>query len=44
MEVWIGFYDFLMEGWYVWVDGLLILFFEWLFGEFDGNEVENCIV
>lgn len=43
-EAWIGLHDLSTEGRYVWVDGSPIPFSEWLPGEPDGNEAENCIV
>ena len=43
-EAWIGLHDRSTEGRYVWVDGSPIPFSEWLPGEPDGNEAENCIV
>ena len=43
-EAWIGLHDHSSEGRYVWVDGSTIPFSEWLPGEPDGNEDENCIV
>ncbi|KAL9984866.1 hypothetical protein ACROYT_G007207 [Oculina patagonica] len=43
-EAWIGLNDRSTEGRYVWVDGSPIPFSEWLPGEPDGNEAENCVV
>ena len=43
-EAWIGLHDHSKEGRYIWVDGSTIPFSEWLPGEPDGNEDENCIV
>lgn len=43
-EAWIGLHDHSSEGRYIWVDGSTIPFSEWLPGEPDGNEDENCIV
>lgn len=43
-EAWIGLHDSLKEGRYVWVDGSPIPYSEWLPGEPNGEEAENCIV